>query len=226
MALTRRSKSKCRLMTHLAKPLRVATLLLAASSTNSVTAQEDGLFSKSFPDGSKVRLTSSTITEFRSRPRSANPDAPEKEIYSDREWKLVTYTLLLKRPTVNKEEMLWREDVEISVADRKMYDIFGGFAVNDMFLSRDRAHVLYANGGFVAVVNLTRSEDGDWFGPSPTELVRSTDVYPVSKWIFMPTAKPQIAIDMIVHGKICTWIWNLKGGRWVLNKKSSWRPTL
>jgi hypothetical protein len=50
-------------------------------------------------------LTSSTITEFRSRPRNANPDAPEREIYSDREWKLVTYTLLLKRATDEKEEV-------------------------------------------------------------------------------------------------------------------------
>jgi hypothetical protein len=196
-------------------------LLLANLSAHSVDAQDAALFTKTFPDGSKVRLTSSTITEFRSRPRSANPNAPESEIYADREWKLVTYTLLLKRPAIDKEERLWSKDLEYSVADKKMDNRIGTMAVNDVLLIGDRAYVLYAE-GFVSVVNSTRNSDGEWLWTAPTDLVQSTDVYPVVKWQFTPQAKPQIAIDMIVHDKVRTWIWNLKNNRWVWTRKDRW----
>ena len=204
--------------TRLTRLLRIAVPLLVSVSTNVVAAQDARLFHKSFPDGSQVRLTSSTITEFRSRPRSANPDAPEKEIYSDREWKLVTYDLLLKRPNVNEEEILWRKDVDYSAADRKSYYISGTLAVNDVFLDGNRAYVLYSVEGFVSVVNLTRNKDGDWLGSVPKDLAQSTDVYPISRWIFTNRARPQIAIDVLVHGKTRTAIWDLKGDRWVLKK--------
>jgi hypothetical protein len=164
-------------------------------------------------------LTSSTITEFRSRPRSANPDAPEKEIYSDREWKLVTYTLLMKRPTGDKEEILWRDSINYPEADHKQYSVVGSLAVNDTFLSGDRAYILYSMQGFVSVVNSTRNSDGQWIWSAPSQLVRSTDVYPVVKWTFTTNAKAQIAIDMIVNDKVRTYIWNLKGERWVQAKE-------
>ncbi len=201
--------------TRLTRLLQIAVPLLASSL---VAAADTPLFHKSFPDGSQVRLTSLVITEFRSRPRNANPDAPEKEIYSDREWKLVTYDLLLKRPGANEEEILWRKYLEYSVAERKMDYLTGTLSVNDVLLDGNRAFVLYSVAGFVSVANITRNKDGDWLWPSPTDLAQSTDVYPITRWVFTKSAKPQIVIDMLVQGKVRTLIWNLKGDRWVLKK--------
>ena len=203
--------------TRLVKVLRIAVPLLATISTNVVAAQDAPLFQKSFPDGSQVRLTSSTITEFRSRPRSANPNAPEKEIYSDQEWRLVTYDLLLKRPNVSEEEILWRKHLDYSVADRTMFR-FVALNVNDVLIKDDRAYVLYGQGGIVSVINLMRNKDGEWIGSSPMDLAQSSDVYPITRWVFTNNAKPQIAIDVLVHEKTRTAIWNLKGDRWVLKK--------
>jgi hypothetical protein len=74
-----------KLMRQLLKILGVVLLLSAAFTPTGAKGQEAAkAFGKTFPDGSAVRLTESTITEFRSRPRSANPDAPEQEIYSGR----------------------------------------------------------------------------------------------------------------------------------------------
>ena len=206
-------------MAQLGTFLGVAALLLTTSSVRELRAREDALFSKSFPDGSRVRLTSSTITEFRSRPRSANPQAPEQEIYSDREWRLVSYSLLLKRPTADEEEILWRQFIDYSEADRRQYGTIGSVAVNDALLRGDRAYILYAIQGFVSVVTSSRNRDGQWISSAPAQLVRSTDVYPVLAWSFTTNAKPQISIDMIVYDKTRTYIWNLKGERWVRTKK-------
>lgn len=211
-------------MGQITKLCGAAMLFLTLSFAGGVKAQDDvGLFSKLFPDGSKVRLTSSTVTEFRSRLRSANPNAPENEIYSDREWKLVTYTLLLKRPAIDKEERLWRKDLEYSVPDKKMDGRIGTLKVIDVLLVGDRAYLLYSHSGLVSVANLTRNSDGEWIGPSSTNLVESTDVYPVVEVAFTSQSKPQIAIDMIVHDKVRTWFWNLKNNRWVWTKKDRWR---
>jgi len=203
--------------TPLTRLLRIAVPLLVSVSTNVVAAADGPLFNKSFPDGSQVRLTSSTITEFRSRPRSANPDALEKEIYSDREWKLVTYYLLLKRPNVNEEEILWRKDLEYSVADRQLLR-FLVLTVNDVLLDNNRAYVLCGQGGIASVVNLIRNKDGEWLGSPPMDLAQSSDVYPITRWVFTNKAEPQIAIDVLIYDKVRTSIWNLKSDRWVLKK--------
>jgi len=194
----------------------VVVLVFTVTDLN---AQKRAPYNKTLADGSRIFHSTTTLTELRSRPRSANPDAPAEEIYTDKEWKIVIDTLRLQPAGATNSAVIWSEKWEYpSDLIASLPDTRGQLYVADVLLRKDRAFVLFYDGFYTyKVANIVR--DGDrWDKISETPLAKKSETRPVVDLKFSENDKGEIIV-VYLDGEKGNWkrrslIFTLQGDKW------------
>lgn len=180
-------------MTH--RPSWEVALILVIMACTCASAQDAQPYSKTLPDGSRVDFNKLVITEFRSRPASANPNAPPGELYSDKEWKVVISTLRLHPVGRGGSVILWKDELTYPVEQQQVHRSAGDPHVRDVILRGNRAYVIYYDGFYkYRVASVEKGDSGEWQITSSTPLYNLSEIAPLLEAQFSPREKPEINV--------------------------------
>ena len=180
-----------------------------------VDAQTGNQLIKKLPNGSEVYLSEFSIVEFRSRPREANENVPENEIFENQEWNLKRFILTLRSPQSGQEEKLCEYKIDVNVNSKYKY-FTGGFSLKDFSVNDRNAYILYMSSSNLYVDHLTKGKNLGWYVNSTAELATSYGFQPILEAKFAVN-KPEITARYYTDNqRYGLWKWKLKGNKWIL----------
>lgn len=180
-----------------------------------VSAQSQQKYSKEFTDGSRVYLKEQVIRELRSRLRETNPDIPDNELFQNKEWRIHNYTLMLVGANSSREVILWEYNRSYKLESKNLIPHLGKIHVNDIFLEKDFAYILYTNDGDELVISTVKKDDDGWYEFLNTPLAKSYEFQPILKAGFLNSKTPTVFAEYNSSDqKKRTWKWILNGNVW------------